>query len=101
MHQPGDQPAAWLPAPSAGDWQPLGSFKGRRHDRLNDRDVYARAEAKGYFVRQLVKKFDGLTPPAPPGTGEIYLFHVESGMRIYELYAKLDDGAVGKGKGSL
>ncbi|MFF1657755.1 hypothetical protein [Streptomyces sp. NPDC058255] len=55
-------------------------------------------EALGYFIHQSAPAFN---PSIKPNHVETYLFHVESGMRIYELYALLDEGDVGKGKNSL
>jgi hypothetical protein len=60
--------------------------------RLNHalRDVVPKClsdEALAFFHRQTVPKFN---PAVMPGHQEIYLFHVEAGMRIHELYALLD-----------
>jgi hypothetical protein len=44
-------------------------------------------KALRFFQSQNCPKFD---PSAKPSLKEIYLFHVETGMRIYELYARLD-----------
>lgn len=56
-----------------------------------------------FFDRQIVPRFDPSDPlinpfsPAPP---PFYLYHVEAGTRIYELYCRLDEGDDGK-HGSL
>jgi hypothetical protein len=42
------------------------------------------------FIRQDVKAFD--PKKVPPDTDKFYLFHVEAGMRIYEVYAYMDSG---------
>src|SRR5262249_37815794 len=40
-----------------------------------------------FFLAQTVNTFD---PSVAPTHSEIYLFHVQAGIRIYELYAALD-----------
>jgi hypothetical protein len=50
------------------------------------------------FMRQDVKVFD---PTVMPLKDRFYLFHVEAGMRIYELYSHLDSGDDGKDERSL
>lgn len=46
------------------------------------------AEAKRFFTyQQTVHPFNSALPPSH---SEIYLFHVESGMRIHELYSRID-----------
>jgi len=50
------------------------------------------------FMRQDVKIFD---PTVMPLKDRFYLFHVEAGMRIYELYSHLDSGDDGKDERSL
>jgi len=55
-------------------------------------------EALRFFYAQNVPAFN---PAVMPTHQEIYLFHVEAGMRIHELYALLDEGDAGKGKRSL
>jgi hypothetical protein len=46
-------------------------------------------QAEAFFRRQYVPTFD---PKANPTHSEIYLIHVEAGMRIHELYSVLDKG---------
>jgi hypothetical protein len=49
------------------------------------------AEALRFFQGQDCPTFDPAPPPGPfvpPSLQEIYLFHVETGMRIWELYAR-------------
>ena len=51
------------------------------------------AQALRFFTAQYVPPFNS---SVPPDLHEIYLFHVQAGMRIYELYSALDgfrDGA--------
>ncbi|MGF1598143.1 MAG: hypothetical protein ACFCVK_14630 [Acidimicrobiales bacterium] len=55
------------------------------------------SQALAFFQRQDVTAFD---PTAPPDFTENYLFHVEAGIRIHELYA-LMDGDDGARPGSL
>jgi hypothetical protein len=55
-------------------------------------------EAYRFFLSQAVPTFN---PAATPTGSEIYLFHVQAGMRIYELYSALDKGDVGMGKDSI
>lgn len=47
------------------------------------------AEAERFFIAQGVTKYDEKAPVDP---NKFYLFHVESGTRIYELYSMLDAG---------
>jgi hypothetical protein len=47
------------------------------------------AEAVRFFIAQGVTKYDEGAPVDP---SKFYLFHVESGVRIYELYSMLDAG---------
>jgi hypothetical protein len=56
------------------------------------------SEALRFFYAQNVPTFN---PAATPTHQEIYLFHVEAGARIFELYAQLDVGDVGFKKRSL
>lgn len=50
--------------------------------------------AKFAFLRQDMKAFDAtVVPDFWPALAKFYLFHVESGMRIYELYSFIDSGA--------
>jgi hypothetical protein len=46
-------------------------------------------EAIRFFIEQGVEPFD---PTVPPDHSKFYLFHVEAGTRIYELYCRLDAG---------
>ena len=46
-------------------------------------------EARAFFRKQAPKPFD---PTALMNDSLIYLFHVESGIRIYELYSRIDLG---------
>jgi hypothetical protein len=50
-------------------------------------------EALRFFRNQNVPTFN---PAVKPTHQEIYLLHVEAGMRIHELYAYIDDGDMGK-----
>jgi hypothetical protein len=52
-------------------------------------------QAYRFFLSQDVPSFN---PLAAPTGSEIYLFHVQAGMRIYELYSALDKGDVAVGK---
>jgi hypothetical protein len=55
------------------------------------------AEALRFFQGQTVSAFNPAVKYGPPwGPDPIYLFHVEAGMRIYELYSALD-GFLGPG----
>jgi hypothetical protein len=56
------------------------------------------AEAYRFFRYQPVKVFD---PKIPVNTLQNYLFHVEAGMRIHELYSYIDSDGDGKNKLSL
>ena len=47
------------------------------------------SRAIGFFRNQVVPTFD---PKVMPTGNEVYLFHVEAGVRIYELYGWLDNG---------
>jgi hypothetical protein len=50
--------------------------------------------AKSAFLNQDVKAFNPtVVPDFLPESMKFYLFHVESGMRIYELYSFIDSGA--------
>lgn len=55
-------------------------------------------EAKDVFVKPKTHAFD---PTVIPDKQEYYLFHVEAGMRIYELYAYMDSGNDGRNENSL
>jgi hypothetical protein len=55
-------------------------------------------EAWAFFKRQQVHVFN---PKLPVNTLQNYLFHVECGTRIYELYAYVDGDADGKNEQSL
>ena len=56
-------------------------------------------EASEFFRRrQMVPVFD---PNSTVNESQLYLFHVEAGMRIYELYSYADSDADGKDKRSL
>jgi hypothetical protein len=56
------------------------------------------AEAERFFIAQHVPTFN---PAITPSHTELYLFHVEAGTRIHELYSAMDAGDVGKNLGSL
>lgn len=45
--------------------------------------------AKGFLLNQGVTAFD---PSRSPDHSQFYLYHVEAGTRIYELYCRLDEG---------
>jgi hypothetical protein len=47
------------------------------------------SEALRFFHAQSVTPFD---PAASPDHSKFYLYHVEAGTRIFELYSRLDDG---------
>jgi hypothetical protein len=56
-------------------------------------------DAYGFFRRQqMVPRFD---PKAPFNPLHNYIFHVEAGIRLHELYSYLDSGADGKDHRSL
>ena len=55
-------------------------------------------DALDAFIRQDVRAFD---PTVTPDKQKFYLFHVEAGMRIYELYAYMDSGKDGGNRASL
>lgn len=55
-------------------------------------------QAIAAFMKQDVPEFD---PTAMPDKEKYYLFHVESGMRIYELYSYMDSGDDGRNERSL
>jgi hypothetical protein len=58
--------------------------------------------AKFAFQRQDVKTFNpAVAPDFWPAPMKFYLFHVESGMRIYELYSFIDSGVDGADERSL
>jgi hypothetical protein len=58
--------------------------------------------AKQAFLRQTVTAFDPTVAPAFwPAPMKFYLFHVEAGIRIYELYSFIDSGADGRDDRSL
>ncbi|MEV8440803.1 hypothetical protein AB0425_25790 [Actinosynnema sp. NPDC051121] len=54
--------------------------------------------ALDYFIEQDVHPFE---PTAVPDQRKFYLFHVEAGMRLYELYDYMDSGKDGETRGSL
>lgn len=54
--------------------------------------------ALGAFLEQDVRSFD---PTVIPDKEKFYLFHVETGMRLYELYAYMDSGDDGRQEDSL
>jgi hypothetical protein len=54
--------------------------------------------AKDAFIRQNVPPFD---PTVTVDKQKFYLFHVEAGMRIYELYSYMDSGDDGTNEKSL
>src|SRR6516225_1098543 len=59
-------------------------------------------EAKNAFRHQDVQTFNpAVKPDFWPMPMKFYLFHVESGMRIYELYSFIDSGADGLDERSL
>lgn len=58
--------------------------------------------AKSMFLSQDVEAFDPTVAPLFwPGKMKFYLFHVESGMRIYEAYSFMDSGEDGRDERSL
>ena len=60
------------------------------------------AQAKRAFLNQGVTTFNATVAPAFwPAPMKFYLFHVESGMRIYELYSLIDSGVDGADSRSL
>ncbi len=58
--------------------------------------------AKMAFIRQDVKAFDpNVVPTFWPAPMKFYLFHVEAGIRVYELYSFIDSGVDGTDERSL
>lgn len=47
------------------------------------------SSARSFLLSQNVRGFD---PAAYPNHNQFYLYHVEAGTRIYELYCRLDEG---------
>lgn len=71
------------PDPNSGQFQPL-------NETLYDVIPGCLSlDAKRFLLSQKVKPWD---PKVPPDHNQIYLYHVEAGIRIFELYDRLDQG---------